>query len=73
MRFSSVSKQSALINTSFENISDNKPLMKYGSTDMMMMEPRHTVRPRLGSLKEEESSELSDASAKSALDRRRVS
>lgn len=51
---------------------DNKPLMKYGSTDMMMMEPRHTVRSRLGSLKEEESSELSDASAKSALDRRRI-
>lgn len=47
--------------------------MKYGSTDMMMMEPRHTVRSRLGSLKEEESSELSDASAKSALDRRPVS
>lgn len=47
--------------------------MKYGSTDVMMMEPRHTVRSRLGSLKEEESSELSDASAKSALDHRRVS
>lgn len=47
--------------------------MKYGSTDMMMMEPRQTVRSRLGSLKEEESSELSDARAKSALERRRVS
>lgn len=54
----------------FSNL-DGKPLMTYGSTDIML-EPRHSGRSRLGSLKEEESSEWSDASAKSSRDPRRV-
>ena len=53
------------------NVLDGKPLMTYGSTDIML-EPRHSGRSRLGSLKEEESSEWSDASAKSSRDPRRV-
>lgn len=57
----------------FENILDNKLLMKYGLIDMMMMEFRYIVWFCLGFLKEEEFFELFDVSVKSVFDCRWVS
>ncbi|XP_061196946.1 synaptotagmin-C-like [Saccostrea echinata] len=54
-----------------KNPLDGKPLINYGSTDIMR-ESKHDRRSYLGSIKEEESSEWSDASAKSALELRRT-